>query len=135
MSHNQGLSGIVAPANPNVEGAGSGMNAGSCYPGIGVATTELNPGAYPQVEIAAMTNQPIGWGGDSVVTGQETANIPESKAVDYDNGDFNNTPVGLYEATAIAAPGAVYDTVSGAINGSNQTTAIGDFLWGAVPVA
>lgn len=127
---------IIAPADPNVEGVGSGMNAGSCYPGIGVATNVIDPKVQDWAQIKVqLDNQPIGWGGDSVELGQQDADIPAAKLVDYVASDFNDTPVEFEVADQQAAPGGVYNIAAGTVNHSDQTIEIGEWLWGAVPVA
>jgi hypothetical protein len=129
-------SGVVAVADPNVEGVVSGMIAGSCSPGIGVSTGIINPKGEDWDRVTkVLQDQPLGWGGDSAVTGQETADIPDSHTVNYGAADFNNTPVTFVIANTQAAPNAVYDSISGAINRTDQTVEIGDWLWGPVPVA
>jgi hypothetical protein len=130
------LSDIVVPANPNVEGVGSGMEGGSCQVMIGLATDVINPKVtdFPQITRNPVQMQYLGWGGDSVVTGQEDADIVDAIAVDYETPDFTDTPVVFAEADQVAAPGAEYDSVSGAVNLGTDTAQIGDWLAGAVPV-
>lgn len=127
---------IVVPADPNVEGVGSGMEGGSNQVMIGLATNVIDPKVtdFPQITVNPVQMQYLGWGGDSVVTGQETADIVDAFLVDYLTADFNDTPVVFTVADAVAAPGVIFDTVSGAVNFSDQTTAIGEWLAGAVAV-
>jgi len=133
---NRPLSDIVVPANPNVEGVGSGMEGGSCQVPIGYATNVPDPKVtdFPQITVDPIQMQYLGWGGDSVEPGQETADIVDAFLVDYEGADFNDTPVVFTVADQIAAPGAVFDTVSGAINDSEFTVQVGEWLTGAVPV-
>ena len=134
---NKAISPIVAPADPNVEGVGSGMEAGSNQVMIGLATNVPNPKVtdFPQIAQADIKNQYLGWGGDSVEPGQEDADIPSFNLTDYDNADFNDTPVGFVQADAAVAPGGVYETGGGFTNRTDAyTTQVGDWLAGAVPV-
>ncbi len=133
---NRPFSDIVVPANPNVEGVGSGMEGGSNQVMIGLATNVINPKAedFPRITRNPVEMQYLGWGGDSVEPGQETADIVDAKAVDYEGADFNDTPVVFIQADASVAPGGVYNIPTGAINDSDETTQIGDWLAGAVPV-
>lgn len=130
------LSDIVVPANPNVEGVGSGMEGGSCQVMIGLATDVIDPKVtdFPQITRNPVQMQYLGWGGDSVEPGQEDADIVDAIAVDYETADFDDTPVVFAEANQIAAPGVVFDTVSGAVNLGLGTAQVGDWLAGAVPV-
>ena len=145
MAINLPTSHVVAPADPNAEGTNSGMNAGSCFPGIGICATGLvNPklsdwSMLDQAENARIPQltQPIGWGGDSIVTGQEAADLPDLLVVDYVGADFNDTAAFAVADSAIAiSKGDVYDSVSGAILVSDLpvATVAGDRIWGAVPV-
>ena len=127
---------IVVPADPNVEGVGSGMEGGSNQVMIGLATNVPDPKVtdFPQIVRNPVQMQYLGWGGDSVEPGQEDADIVNAIAVDYEGADFNDTPVVFVAADQVAAPGAVYDTGTGAINDSDVTVQIGQWLAGAVPV-
>jgi hypothetical protein len=136
------MSPVIAPADPNVEGTNSGMGAGSCYPGIGIATAVTNPkeSDWPRVDQLTVPGQPLGWGGDGTVTGQEDADIPLLKAVDYDNTDFNDTAI--FDQCDLASVGAinigdVYNATSGAALASTLDVALAenDWQWGVVLVA
>jgi len=138
---NRPMSPVIAPADPNAEGTNSGMGAGSCYPGIGIATAVTNPKAsdWPRVDQLTVNGQPLGWGGDSAVTGQETADIPLLKAVDYAGTDFNDTAI--FDQCDLAGAGAinkgdVYNATSGAALASDLDVALAenDWQWGVVPV-
>lgn len=140
LTSNVPTSPIIAPADPNVEGLGSGMNAASNSAGIGIAASAtVNPKAddWSRDGRTSVPGQPIGWGGDSVETGQEDADIPDLLAVDYETPDFNDT-VGFFQANQVAVDkGDVFDTANGAILLSTPSAQveIGDWVWGAIPVA
>ena len=140
---------IVAPADPNAEDATptttftSGMNAGSCYPGIGIATAEPNPKVtdWDRVQRTLIDAQALGWGGDSATTGQETADIPHLLSVDYEGADFNDTAIfeTVDAASAIGTPtvkGDVINATSGAVLASDLPAALveNDWVWAKVPV-
>ena len=48
--------------------------------------------------------------------------------------DYNDT-LHFVVADQVAIPGAVYDTVSGAVNGGTEDIQVGETAWGTVPVA
>lgn len=132
---------IVAPADPGDSSLAqtiSGMNAGSCYPGIGIATAVVNPKAsdWSRVQRAPQLTQPIGWGGDSVVTGQETADLPPLLVADYVGADFNDPAIFEIATAGATAKGDVYNVTSGAALASDvagPAVEIGDWIWGRVP--
>jgi hypothetical protein len=115
------------PTSPVIIDPTSGMNAGSSDSAIGICTDVPNPkeSDWPRVVIGATVN-PIG----KPVTFQAL--------VEYEPAVFNNTPVGFAEADAIAAPGEIYATNAGTSGWdltnktAGYTTAVGDWLWGAV---
>lgn len=134
--------------------------AGACAPGIGINSGNMayltpqigneNPQQFTledQAEAARIPqdSQHIGGVAEAVTPGGELAQpvvpnftpavIPVNMIVDP-NGtpDFNNT-ANMVVVDTVAAPGAEMDSVSGAVNRSNVTTAVGDIAWGDVPVA
>jgi hypothetical protein len=115
------------PTSPVIIDPTSGMNAGSSDSAIGICTDNPNPkeSDWARVVIGATVN-PIG----KPVTFQAL--------VEYEAGVFNNMPVGFAEADAIAAPGEIYATNAGTSGWdltnktAGYTTAVGDWLWGAV---
>lgn len=134
MAINLPTSQIAVPANPNTEGAGSGANGGTSSGLIGLTTGIPNTKASDWSRQARLQvkSQPIGFGGDSTVTGQLTADIPEMKVVDYTAADFNDD-ISFVMATAAVAPDAVI--ANGAINRTGLTLQNGDWAFGNVPVA
>jgi len=132
---NKPASPIVAPADPNVEGVGSGMNAASNMCGIGIASAVADPKAsdWPRIAIDPAPGQYLGWGGDSVATGQEDADIPPLKVVDYEGADFNDT----FAFVAATAGGTTKgDTIAtGYVLASDVTVGIGDWIWAKTAVA
>lgn len=136
LNPNLPLGNVTKPpvADPNVEGASSGMNAGSCHPGIGINTGDYSPKTddWAEVVISPGKTGPIGWGGDNTVTGQTaTVNIV---AADYANTDFNDTTA-FIQADASTAPGAELDATTGAVNRTGKTVPANAWVWGTVPVA
>lgn len=124
------------------EGGGSyvdpylGCNrAGSCAPGIGIATNVPNPkledwSLEDQNEAGRDPQDSQHIGGDGLGDGDETTN-PINGFIDATNLDDT---MAFVVADAQAAPGVEYDTVSGAINRGEQTIEIGDRAWGAIPL-
>ena len=132
--------------------------AGSCAPGIGINTGEV----FQTVAEVAIGPRPDNWTEldqaeaaripqDSQHSGGIVDAAPEYEGVPYPTpaqvGDepirFADMTVGAVDvndtanfviADTVAAPGAVMDSVSGAVNATSSTTAIGDLLWGPVPV-
>lgn len=70
-------------------------------------------------------------GGDQSVEPVRHVIQPASAPGTVDTNDTANFVV----ADSVAAPGAIADTVTGTVNQTDRTTAIGDVLWGNVPVA
>jgi hypothetical protein len=118
---------VVAPADPNVEGLNSGMNAGGSDSVIGICTDQPNPkeSDWPRIVFAAKSN-PLGG-----------SQMPQY-LTEYEAGVFDSTPVGFAQADTQAAPGEVYATNAGGtgwdlVNKTEDyTTEVGDWLWGAV---
>lgn len=127
---------------------------GSNAPGIGISTgSVLVPdGGVPrpdnwteldQAEAARIPQDSSHIGGINAaqavtdltnVTPQFTpAVIPVTAFVDGASPDVNDT-LNLVVADTAAADGAEMDSVSGAINDTGATVAIGDLIWGRVPV-
>jgi hypothetical protein len=134
MALNLPMSPIVVPADPNVEGVGSGMEGGTCGAAIGITTGIANVKATDWSREARLLikAQPVGWGGDSIVTGQLTADIPNLKTVNYAAADFNND-VSFVQAIGAVAPDA--EIADGAINRTGTTLQAGDWAFGDVAVA
>jgi hypothetical protein len=118
---------IIVPADPNVEGQGSGMNGGGSDSVIGICTDEPNPKEtdWARIVFGAKAN-PIG-----------RSSTPQS-LVEYEAGVFDSMPVGFAAADTQAAPGEVYATNAAGtgwdlVNKTEDyTTEVGDWLWGAV---
>jgi hypothetical protein len=115
--------------------------AGSCAPGIGINTGEIfafngeaaRPETWTELDQAGAGRTPQDSqhiGGDGLGDGDATVN-----PLTYVQGaDINNT-ANFVECDAAVAPDGICDTVTGAVNKSSQTTAVGDLIWGVVPVA
>ena len=123
---------VVAPADPNVEGTNSGVNAASNYNGIGIAQAVPNPKAddWPRVADLDVQSGPIGWGGDNTTSGQTT---PLSQLeVNYADGDFNDSVV--FDVANQAAQNAndIYNTSNNSRLSVTLDQAIGsgDWIWG-----
>ena len=115
---------------------GIGINSGNLYPlGVGVGVTE-DWTLEDQFEAARVPQDSEHIGGDGLGAGEiyPDGNNPINMIVDP-NGtpDFNNT-ANFVVADTVALPGGVADVVSGTVNRTNVSTAIGDILWGDVPV-
>ena len=82
-----------AVADASVEGASSGMNAGSCAPGIGIGTLQAGITAddFSLVATGPQKSSNLGWGGDNTVSGQETADLPNLTEADYTTPGFTAT--------------------------------------------
>jgi hypothetical protein len=134
MANNLPLSPVVVPVNPNIEGVNSGMAGGTCQSVVGENTGAPNPKASDWSRDARLLQKgaPIGWGGDNVVSGQETADIQPLNVVDYAAGDFNDN-ASFVMATGAVAPDAVI--ADGAVNRTGVALVANDWAWGTVPVA
>lgn len=115
-----------------------GNRAGSCAPGIGINTGNVDPkledwSILDQHEAARspQDSQHIGGSGLGAGTVGLTTETPIATVVAADVNDTLSFSV----ADAAAAPDAAYDTVTGAINKTGKTVAIGDRIWGPIPVA
>lgn len=118
---------------------------GSNAPGIGINSgnlTYLNgeaerPEGWTVLDQAGAGRTPQDsqhLGGDGLGDGDATVN-PINGILDRDGTPDFNEEMEFVVADAIAAPGAVADTVTGAVNRTAVTTAVGDVLWGVTPVA
>ncbi len=131
----------LAPANPNLEASSnSGLIAGgNCAPGIGIATDNPDPKAqdWPRITIDPAPGAHIGWGQNSVESGQEDADIPDLKVVDYVGTDFNDTAIFVLSDSAGApySTGEIYDVATGAVNVGVKDIPATTWAWGAIPVA
>ena len=126
--------------------------AGNCAPGVGIATGRINADSTPDLRPEQWTlldqtgtqrvpqqSQHIGGIVDAAPE-YEGVEYPSpaqvgSAAVRFVQGaDINDTAFFVVADTA-AVDGAIADTVTGAINDTGATIAIGNVLWGKVPVA
>lgn len=117
------------PEVPDADFAG-GMNLGASNAcGIGINTGDVNP---------KLTD----W---SVIDQFGDARTPQAsnsiggiadpiRAWQDDGADINDT-MAFSVADVAAVADAIYDTVSGALNKTGATVAIGDRIWGPIPVA
>ena len=122
------VSPIEAPADPNVEGVGSGME-GAANSLIGSTTGAKN---YKEQDISRTPvdifhHHYIGWGIQNPDFDQQQS--PFVKLADYENADFDNL-LTLQFANVGAADGEVYQTLVGAINRTGADVVIDDFLFG-----
>ena len=113
-----------------------GMNrAGSNAPGIGINSGNVNPKlddwtVLDQAEAARSPQDSQHIGGSGLGAGDAT-----SEPIRFVQGtDFNDT-ANFSVADAAAVADAAYDTVTGALNKTGKTVAIGDRIWGPIPVA
>ena len=116
---------------------GIGINSGNLYPlGVGVGNQE-SWSLEDQFEAGRTPQDSEHIGGDGLGAGEEfPAGVnPINMIIDQDGTpDFNNT-ANFVVADTVAAPGVECDTVTGAVNRTAVTTAVGDILWADVPVA
>jgi hypothetical protein len=131
------VTGDGTTANPYL-----GMNrAGSNAPGIGIATGSVHvplggaprPDNWTELDQAAAARIPQDSqhiGGSGLGAGDGTVE-PIRHIVGADVNDTANFVV----ADTAAVDGAIADTVSGGLNETGETIAIGDLLWARVPVA
>jgi len=114
---------VVAPADPNVEGTNSGMNAGSCFPGIGVSTGNYDGKTedWSDLQRAPLQTQAIG------------ATATDVLAVDYEAVDFNDK-VG-YVLTVAETPNGGLIGATGYANHTGETVPAGVWIWGTKPTA
>lgn len=127
---NLAVSPIEAPADPNTEGVGSGME-GAANSLIGSTTGAKN---YKEQDISRAPvdifhHHYIGWGIQNVDTDQQQS--PFVKLANYEAGDFDNL-LTLQIANQAAADGAIYQTLIGAINKTGANVVIDDFLFGEI---
>jgi hypothetical protein len=115
-----------------------GNTVGSCAPGIGINTGFVNPALQDwsildQAGDARSPQESQHIGGSGLGAGTE--GLTTTDPVRTVNGaDINNT-LSFSVADAAAVPDAAYDTVTGALNRTGTTVAIGDRIWGDIPVA
>jgi hypothetical protein len=141
------VSPIVAPADggdssdPQLK---SGVSAASSQPAIGANTAGGVPDAQAWSEdtIDPVPSGPIGNGIDSNPRHSSPVTLAATDllTVDYVTADFNDTLVFAEADTTVATPvaGNEFDSVTGAVVCAGWTggaIAIGDWLWGEVPVA
>tara|TARA_R110000824_G_scaffold175624_1_gene354294 strand:- start:13386 stop:13829 length:444 start_codon:yes stop_codon:yes gene_type:complete len=139
---------IEAPAdggdssNPQLQ---SGVSAASTMPCVGANTAGGEPAvqAWSQETRNPVPSGPIGNGIDSNprYTAPVTLAATNLLTVNYTTiADFNDTLIFAEADTTVASPvaGNVFDSVTGAVVAVGWTggaIAIGDWLWGEVPVA
>jgi hypothetical protein len=127
MMANLPTSPVIIQEDPNVAGPGSGMEGGASDSAIGICTDVPNPkeSDWARIVIGGTVN-PIG--------------KPTSfqSLVEYSIYTFDASPIGFAPADTQAAPGEIYATNAGASGWDltnktvEYTTAVGDWLWGAV---
>lgn len=129
-----GLNGTAVTARaaevPNADFAG-GANLGSCNQGLGIATAVINTSAEAFSQIADTAAHPTQHiGGDGLGDGDAT-----NFAIEAVQGADVNDTIAFVQSDSAAADGAVCDVATGAVNETGQTLAIGDWVWGVIPVA
>lgn len=119
-----------AVADASVEGASSGMNAGSCAPGMGIGTLQAGIIAdqFSLVATGPQKSSNLGWGGTDGASGQLEANLPSLTEADYTTPGFTAT-TGLNVTTVSTAADAEIGS-SGYFNRTGDTVASGVWLWG-----
>lgn len=131
---------IIAPADGGDSSGSqtqSGMNAASCWPGIGIASQIPDPKDTDWSRDARNPQKtgPIGWGGDSTESGQEEADRPSLMVVDYAAADFNDTWA-FVQATSTVDGSAKGQTIAtGVVTASAVAVTTGQWIWGKVVVA
>jgi hypothetical protein len=122
---------IIAPANPNVEGQGSGMNCGSVDSALGICTDVPNPKESDwDRNVRGATNNPIG--------SPSNPPAPFQSLVEYEADVFTGSPIGFAPADTNAPPENIYatDVIGTGWDLKNKTagytTEVGNWLWGAV---
>ena len=114
--------------------------AGSCAPGIGIATGVINPklddwSLLQQSGSARITQNSQHIGSDGLGAGQEGSTGATDLNVRVSGTDYNDT-LSYIAAVVQAAPGAGYNTAGAdPKNRTDQTIEIGERLWGTNDVA
>ncbi len=104
-----------------------GGNQGTCQPGVGVATGEVDP--TESWGTTAITDQASDYIGGSLTDADDTSTNSPAQALlaaQYDTPDFNDG-LSYVVATAQRAPGASEGTVR---NDTGETIEIGEWFWG-----
>jgi len=127
---------------PFTDGIGSGTYAdpylgmnrgGSNAPGIGIATGYVDPKLddWTTLDQDAAVREPQDSqhiGGNGLGDGDQA-----KEPLRMIQGTDVNDTASFSVATANAAPDAVYDSGSGALNKTGATVSIGDRIWGPIP--
>lgn len=115
----------------------------SCAPGIGISTGTHDPSVgnwttLDQAEVARTPQDSQHIGGNGQVKGDDTTApvqlIQGDQNPDGTGGTDNNDTLAFAVATNTAATGAVFDSVSGAVNRGAVLIVAGERAWGAIPV-
>jgi hypothetical protein len=109
--------------------------AGSCAPGIGINTAHVDPkledwSILDQAEDARSPQNSQHLGGDGLEGGNQAV-----EPVRFIQGADVNDTASFSVADTAAVAGAAYDSVTLALNETGKTVAIGDRIWGPIPVA
>lgn len=115
-----------------------GNRAGSNAPGIGINTGNVDPKVpdwtTTDQHAAARSPQDSQHIGGSGLGAGTVGLTTETPICTVNGADVNNT-LSFSVADTAAVADAVYDTVTGALNRTGATVAIGDRIWGDIPVA
>ena len=117
-----------------------GNKAGSCAPGIGIATANIEPKlddwtVLDQAEAIRVPQDSQHIGGDGLGDGDATVNPINCILSPHSSPDITDT-VAFIAAVVQAADGAGYNTADAdPVNRSGQTVEIGERLWGTNTVA
>lgn len=116
--------------------------AGSCASGIGINTGNVDPkvedwSTLDQAEAARSPQQSshIAQVNDTCPIATGTPAVPADVDINAIQGTDVNDQVSFSVADQIAVADAIYDSATGALNKTGATTAVGDRIWGPVPVA
>ncbi len=116
----------------------TGMNPGTCQPGVGINTGDYSPKVqdWAEVVIDPGVSQYIGGVDPAALVGANTGVGTEGAAgqVDLLEPVDGNDTFAFVAADAATAPDAVLDIASGAVNRTGKTVPIGAWCWGTVPV-
>ena len=116
----------------------TGMNPGTCQPGVGINTGDYSPKVqdWAEVVIAPGVSQYIGGIDPAETTGANTGVGTEGAAgqVDLLEPVDGNDTFAFVEADAETAADAVLDVTTGAVNRTGVTVPAAAWCWGTVPV-
>lgn len=108
----------------NADWSGGMNKAGSCAPGIGIATGVANPKAQDWTRTA-----------DTAPRESQHIGIAKEDLMAIADSDVNDELAFVAVDAGGAANGAVMDVATGAVNVTGAALVEGDWAWGTIPVA